>query len=117
MPYGGHAFQVLGFLVWGALMLVVIAIAVVVVILLARFLWFGTKAAKLYLATHEPSVPAPSHETAETTPDATAPVTPDASGPVPSDAPTTTPTTAPTAVIPETPVAPVIPPKIRKPKA
>jgi hypothetical protein len=79
MPFGSHLFQILGFLVWGAFMLVVGFVVVAVVILLVRFLWFGTKAAQLYIASQSASVAAP----VDSVPDATVPVTPDASGPVP----------------------------------
>jgi hypothetical protein len=98
MPFGSHLFQILGFLVWGALMLVVGLVILAVVVLLVRFLWFGTKAAQLYIASHEPSTAAPISEPASDpipeptptptpapapAPDAPTSVTPDASGPVP----------------------------------
>ena len=69
--FGGHIFSIIGVLVWGVCLLVAAVIALAVVVLLVRFLWFGTKAAKLYIASHEPVSAAPSDEL-PTIPDATA---------------------------------------------
>jgi len=69
--FGGHIFSILGFLVWGAFTCLAAVIALAVVVLLVRFLWFGTKAARLYIASHEPVSAAPSDEL-PTIPDAAA---------------------------------------------
>ena len=62
MPDGGHVFQILGFLVWGAFTLVAAVIALAVAVFFVRFLWFGTKAAKLYIASNQPVVAAPTED-------------------------------------------------------
>ena len=69
--FGGHIFSIIGVLVWGVCMLVAAVIALAVVVLLVRFLWFGTKAAKLYIAAHD-HVPAAVSDDGPTTTDAAA---------------------------------------------
>jgi heme/copper-type cytochrome/quinol oxidase subunit 2 len=97
MNYGGpsHLFGILGALVWGTAMVVLVIIALAVAVMLVRFLWYGTKAAQLYISSHASSVAASTTEPVipTTIPDAPAtapaapvvppPVAPDASGPVP----------------------------------
>jgi bacteriorhodopsin len=87
MPFGSHLFQIFGFLAWGAFVLIVGSIALAVVVLLVRFLWFGTKAAQLYIASHEPSTAAPVNQATaapvDVVPNEAPPVVPDASGPLP----------------------------------
>jgi len=77
----GHGFGMLagifGAIVWAIGTFVLLVIIVALIVLLARFLWFGTKAAQRYLELHgspTPRVktPAPAAATAPATTTATA---------------------------------------------
>jgi hypothetical protein len=57
---GAHEFLfAIGTVVWGVLMLAIAVAIVLIVVLLVRFLLVGTRAAKLYLAQHEPQPAGP----------------------------------------------------------
>ena len=67
-PLGPGIFELIGVLVWGVVVLLVVAVTVVVAILLVRFLLVGTRAAKLYIAQHEPQAAATLTEPAPVVP-------------------------------------------------
>ena len=98
--YSGFA-HVFGFIVYGFVALLSVAVTVAVIFFLVRFLIYGTKAAQLYIAKNSPTRTA----APVTEPATRGPVEP-TSGPV---GPTTTPTGTTTVVAP--PAEPEVAPK------
>jgi hypothetical protein len=104
--YSGFT-HVFGFIVYGFVALLSVAVTVAVIFFLVRFLIYGTKAAQLYIAKNTPAKPA-----APAAP-VTEPATRGQVDPNPERIPpTTTPTGSPTTAV----AAPVVPPATAAPK-
>jgi len=105
-----HAF---GFIVYGLVALLSVAVTVAVIFFFVRFLIYGTKAAQLYIAKNTPQRPAAAAQTqapaapAQTQAPAApaAPPAPASAAPAPTPAPTPTPEATP----------PITPPATKKP--
>jgi hypothetical protein len=104
--YSGFT-HVFGFIVYGFVALLSVAVTVAVIFFLVRFLIYGTKAAQLYIAKNTPAKPAASASPV------TEPATRGQVDPNPERIPpTTTPTGSPTTAV----AAPVVPPATAAPK-
>ena len=101
----GHGFGVLagvfGAIVWALGTFILLAVIVVLVILLARFLWFGTKASQRYLELNG----SPTPRTRASAPAAAAATT---AAPRSATPTTTTPVVTKPATKPRTPKPPVL---------
>jgi len=116
--YSGFA-HVFGFIVYGVVALLTVAVTVALIFFFVRFLIYGTKAAQLYIAKNTPAKPAAP---------VTEPATRGAAEPNPERVPpTTTPTGTSTTTVAApvevetppaaTPTKPVVPPTAAAPKA
>jgi hypothetical protein len=121
--YSGFT-HVFGFIVYGFVALLSVAVTVAVIFFLVRFLIYGTKAAQLYIAKNTPAKPA-APAAPVTEPATRGQVDPNPERIPPTTTPTGSPTTAvaapaqPAAATPaaEKPVPPVVPPATAAPKA